>query len=184
MKNIFFFLILALLFTSCKKDDEENPDLPTSTAACSTNSGTFEIELLGEIHELLIDNQTNYTILYNWFGYEESAFVLDAKDANGLDLKLESALPGVINVGETTYTDVENPFDFMDIAAGGKNLRVSAVTFDVLESDLDMNDGIYKPVRATFSGIGHQDSVWTNGVPPQDTTYFSGGFCLNGAIFQ
>ena len=184
MKNTFFFLITALLFTSCKKDDEENPDLPSSTASCSTNSGTFEIEVLGETYELVIDNETNYTILYNWFGYEESNFVLLAKDENGLDLKLESALPGVINVGETTYTDVENYFDFMGLTAGGVHLRVSTITMDVLESELSMEDGIYRPLRATFSGIGHQDSVWTNGVPPEDTTYFSGGFCLNGAIFQ
>ena len=183
MKNIFFFLITALLFASCKKD-ADNPDVPAASESCSTNSGTFEIELLGDTHELVIDNETNYTILYNWFGYEESAFVLDGKDTDGIDLNFESGIPGVLNEGESTYTDVENGIDFMDIDAGSVHLRVSTITMNVLESDLDMNEGIYKPIRASFSGIGHQDSIWSNGVPPEDTTYFSGGFCLNGAIFQ
>ncbi len=111
----------------------------------------------------------------------ESNFVIDSKDQNGNPIYSELLLPGTFNNGTTTYTNDTLSVDFFTIDIDTFNLYISAVTFDVLESNLSQQDGIYRPVTVNFNGVAHS-FPWYAGQPPIDTIAISGSFCLNGII--
>jgi hypothetical protein len=177
MKNLILIPATILFLVSCNKDDN-NPDAP---ASCSTNTGSFDITLGGNSHQLVTDTETQFTILYNWFDEQNSSFVLAGKDQNGVAISVESALAGELNEGTINYNSDNYGFDFMDLDVGSNFMYVSDITFDVLESDLSGGDGIYRPLRSTFTGTAHS-YPWTNGEPAIDTMAFSGSFCLNGIV--
>ncbi|MBD3636380.1 MAG: hypothetical protein HUJ25_03485 [Crocinitomicaceae bacterium] len=176
-QNILFLIILLSGVTACKKNKDKDPE-PVN---CAYNSGSFEINVAGEDHELQLDSQTNFTIVYNWFGYEESAMVIIGKDQNAESVYIEMAVPGIITEGSTSYNNTDLDFDFFDIDLDTNGLYVSEVTFDVVESQFDSSQGIYTPIRANFSGTAHS-YPWVNGQPPSDTQTFSGSLCLNGLV--
>lgn len=181
------FLIFTLLL-SCNKDDDEdatagNSGNPTSPPAsnCATNSGYFTINFGNQFSELVLDSESQYTILYNWFGFEESAFIIDGEDQNSNDMYIELALPGKFKTGVKGYSTDSLNFDFFDFSIDTFSYYVSNVVFDVATSNLDASDGIYKPVNGSFTGIAHS-YPWFNGQAPTDTINISGTFCLNGMI--
>ena len=181
MKKI-FPLFLILLLCACNKDEEEAL-AETSAASCSTNSGSFDITIGGATYEMALNSESQFTILYNWYTEETSDFVLNSVSQNNKEIYIELGLPGTFNEGETTYLSSDFGFDFFDIDVDTFNYYVSEVTFDVIESNLNSQDGTYTPVRATFNGTAHS-YPWTNGQPPIDNLSFTGSFCLNGIILQ
>jgi hypothetical protein len=180
--GILFFALLAL--SSCKKDPEpaveENPE---PTYNCPTNSGYFNIDINGDHYELVVDEETQYTNVYNWFGDEESHFVIDGKNQLGGGLSVELFIPGKFNLGSTTYlADAIDP-DFFQIELDSLNLSVSNVEFNVTTSNLNINDGLYRPMEASFTGVACA-YPWTSGATPADTFSISGTICLNGGIMN
>jgi hypothetical protein len=97
-------------------------------------------------------------------------------------MSLAFSLPGTFNTGTTTYLDSDVNFDSFDIELDTIRYCTSEITFNVSESNLDSQDGVYKPVSATFTGVAHTYPL-TNGLPT-DTLIFTGSFCLNGIIMQ
>lgn len=180
----FIFLAFTFLF-SCKKEKTPLPStggIIFSQPNCSFNTGYFKIQINGESHELLVDSETHYTNLYNWFGYEESHFVIYGKDQNANLLNVGLALPGKFKLGSTTYYADSIDSEFFEMDIDTNNLYVSKVTFNVTTSELDV-DGIYKPMKATFTGTAHS-YPWYNGQAPSDTVNISGSICINGYIIQ
>jgi len=183
MKKITIFFLITLLW-ACHKDEETTvTPLTTNGPSCNTNSGSFNISIGDTNHIMVLNNQSQFTILYNWYGEESSAFVINSIDQNNEQIYIELRLPGTFNLGTTTYSHTDLDFDFFDIDLDTLSYYASEVTFNVTESDLDVQDGIYKPVVATFTGTAHS-YPWINGQPPIDTLSFSGTFCLNGVILQ
>ncbi|MBL1280727.1 MAG: hypothetical protein COA33_010660 [Fluviicola sp.] len=190
MKNTLYILTLCfsllIIATSCKKEENKtDPSTSSSTSGtsnyCYANQGKFEIDINGENFIMTPDSNTNFTILYNWFGLQESNFVISSNDQNNNSMSVETALPGTLNVGSTTYDAASLSPTFFTIYVDTFVMYVSTVTFDVTSSNLDLTDGIYKPVSATFTGVAHS-YPWINGQPPVDTVNISGTFCLNGVV--
>ncbi len=177
------FTISVFILFSCKKD--QNPtdggnggNLPS----CSENSGYFTLNLDGENFELVVDEETQFTNLYGWFEEDQSDFIIYGKDQNADYLQVELGLPGKFLVGSTTYSIDSLDNDFFTFNVGGNSkLYVSNVTFNVSTSNLIVSDGIYKPMKATYSGLAHS-YPWINGQAPADTFNISGSICLNGII--
>lgn len=178
MKKLIQIFLLSILLFSCKKEESTTTSNQTS---CSPNNGSFNLSIEGENYDMIVDNTTNFSILYNWYGNHESNFVIDSKDQNGNPIYSELLLPGSFNNGVTTYTNDTLSVDFFTIDIDTFNLYISEVTFEVLESNLSLQDGIYRPVTANFNGIAHS-FPWYAGQPPTDTIAISGSFCLNGVI--
>ena len=173
MKNSKYILLSVLLIViySCNKEDETVP-----TSSCDTNQGTFEVEILGNTYSMIDNPGTQFTIIYNAYGFQESAFIINAEDQNANELYVELALPGTFNTGTTNYSDL-----LFDIDVDTFNIYVSEASFTVSESDLNTQDGIYRPVVSTFTGTAHS-YPWISGQPPADTINISGSFCLNGLM--
>jgi hypothetical protein len=99
-----FIVLVFLVLLSCKKDQPQthssggNGTPGVSLPDCSENSGYFTIDVNGEHFELVVDSETQYTNLYNWFGYQESAFIIDGKDQNSSFMHTELALPDKFNL--------------------------------------------------------------------------------------
>ena len=130
---------------------------------------------------MIVDNTTLYSILHNWQDPNQTYFVLGATNQEGSPIGGEIHLPTRFILGSTFYTyDTIGP-EFFNLTVDTFSLYVSEVTFDVTESNLDPQSGIYSPVKATFHGVGHS-FPWISGQPPIDTIQFSGSFCLNGYI--
>jgi hypothetical protein len=183
---IFAFLFLGLGLTSCKKD--KNDDTPSNgtvanntVASCSTNSGSFEMTMSGNEHILQVNDQTNFTILYGWYGNQENNIVIIGEDQNGKPIYIEGILPGVLTLGSHHFNENDLGSDFFDIDLDTSAYYASELTVQVIQSNFNATEGIYKPIRGTFEGIGHS-YPWSNGQPPADTIAFSGEFCLNGFI--
>ncbi|MEX1192267.1 MAG: hypothetical protein WEA99_09855 [Brumimicrobium sp.] len=185
MKNvlIFTFLLLGLVLVSCKKDKDDNtlPNETISTPSCASNSGAFEIGLGGNQHILKINDQTHFTILYNWYGEEENNLVIIGEDQNDKSIYIEGILPEKLSIGSHHFN--ANDFDFFDIDLDTSNYYTSELTINVIESNLNLQEGVYKPIRGTFEGVGHS-YPWINGQPPADTITYSGEFCLNGFMME
>lgn len=181
---------MIALFWACHKDEEQpttststSPPVTTTVTSCNTNSGSFNINMGGTNHTMVVNNQSQFTILYNWYNEAVSAFIINSINQNNEQIYIELGLPGTFNEGTTTYSNSNLDFDFFNIDLDTLGYYVSEVTFNVTQSSLDTQDGIYKPVVATFSGTAHS-YPWTNGQPPIDTLSFTGDFCLNGIILQ
>ena len=168
-KHIALLMLTVLLTISCKKDD--------GAVSCEANSGSFEIEVNGNQRILQIDSETNYTLVYNWFGYQESALVIYGKDQHGKTLNVEMTIPGIINEGTHTYSSDL----YFQLTLDTVNVTADEATFNVLESEYSSSDGTYKPIRADFSGSG-EESYWSGGQQVEVPRTFSGSFCLNGLI--
>jgi len=176
-------LVFSILL-SCNKSQNnipeatENPPVLT-LPNCSEFSGYFTIDVDGNHYELVVDSTTQYTNLYNWFGYEESAFIIDGKDQNSSYMHIELGLPGKFKLGNTSYSLDPEMFE---IEIDTFNLNVSNVVFNVTTCNLD-SDGIYKPLKASFTGTAHSTS-WYNNEVPADTFNISGTLCLNVYIIN
>lgn len=187
MKNVllFAFLLVGLGLVSCKKDKDDDtlPNDTTSTSGCSSNSGAFEMSLGGNQHTLQINDQTHFTILYNWYGKLENNFVIIGEDQNSKSIYIEGILPEKLSVGSHHFTANDLDYDFFDIILDTSSYYTSELTINVIESNLNLQEGVYKPIRATFVGIAHS-YPWFNGQPPNDTIPYSGEFCLNGYMME
>jgi hypothetical protein len=167
-------ILLLCSFVSCNKPDE-------TTVSCPSNSGTFKITEGGITHELQITTETQFSILYNWYGNSENNIVIDGVDQNNKLIYIEIILPGELTVGSHTFNSGDLGHDFMDIALDTSSYYTSEVTYTIEESDLDSGEGVYKPIKGSFSGTAHS-YPWINGQQPTDNHVFSGEFCLNGVI--
>lgn len=182
------FLLLGLGFASCKKD-KDNDTTPNGTLSssnppnCSINSGAFEISMAGSDHILQVNDQTHFTILYNWYGEQENNLVIIGEDQNGKSIYIEGILPGVLSLGTHHFNGNDLDSDFFEIDLDTSSYYTSELTLTVFESTLIPQEGVYKPIRGTFEGVGHS-YPWFNGQPPTDTITYSGEFCLNGAIVE
>lgn len=170
---------------SCNKKDVNTPLTNgnngfTPVPNCVAFTGHFSITINGEQSDLVVDNETHYTNVYNWFGYEESAFVIDGKDQNTNPILVELALPGKFSLGSKTYSTDSLDLDFFGIDIDTNSFYVSNVTFNVVESNLDV-DGMYKPMRANFTGIAHSIGTLSN-PNPGDTVSINGSICINTYI--
>ena len=179
-------VLVLLVLLSCKKEQTQTPppgaNGPTGVSACSENSGSFTIDINGEHYELAVDSATQYIIVYNWYDEQVSSFAIEGKDQNSNYMYIEFSIPGKFNLGSTTYSTNSVGYEFFDIIIDTLSYNVSNVVFDVTTSNLDTSIGIYKPVKASFTGVAHS-ITWTYGQePPVDTVNISGAFCLNGAI--
>lgn len=179
-------LLLSLIFVSCKK--EQNPTTsaannPISLPDCGENSGYFKMDVDGTEYRLVVNPETHFTILYDWFGYQESHFVIEGIDQNSKTLMVGVALPGKFKLGSNTYSIDSLDQDFFEIDVDTFHYYVSKVTFNVATSNLSQTDGMYRPVKASFTGIAHP-YPWYNGQAPADTVHINGIFCLNGFIMQ
>lgn len=190
MKQVFLFafLLIGLGFVSCKKekDDEtlSNETLSNNNPPnCSLMSGSFEIDLAGNQHTLLINNQTHFTILYNWYGEQENGFVIIGEDQNNKSVNIEGILPEKLTVGTHQFNPDGKNTEFFDIDIDTSNYYSSKLIINVIQSNLNLQEGMYKPIRATFEGIAHS-YPWSSGQPPADTISYSGEFCLNGYIME
>ena len=185
---LFAFLILGLGFVSCKKD-KDNDSTPNGTLSssnppnCAFNSGAFEISIEGNQHHLQVNNQTHFTILYNWYGEQENHFVIIGENQNSKSFYVEGILPETLSLGSHHYSGNDLYFDFFDIDIDTSAYYTSDLTIHVFESNLNLQEGVYKPIRATFEGIAHS-YPWSSGQPPADTISFSGEFCLNGYMME
>lgn len=175
-----FLALLGSLTLSCKKPaTTQTPTAPE----CALNTGSYSITIEGNTFDMVLDTNTNFTILYNWFGNQETNFVLYGADQNGNSMSVELFVPGILHLGSTTYSSVALASDFFDIDIDTFSLYVSSVVFNVSKSNLNMQEGMYKPVVATFHGTAHS-YPWINGQAPADTLAFSGSFCLNGFVMH
>jgi len=177
--------LLFLVLLSCKKEKTPAPNPQSGGTSinspnCSFNTGHFKINIHGQSFELVVDSETHYTNLYNWSGYEESHFVIYGKDQNTNPMYVGFALPGKFKLGSTSYSADSLGSDFFEIDIDTFSLYVSNVVFNVTISDLDV-DGIYKPLKATYTGKAHS-YPWYNGQAPSDTLNISGNICINGFI--
>ena len=174
---MFSFLILL----SCKKDNNppaiENGSLQ---AGCDVNSGYFTADFNGQHYELVRDPETQFTNLYGWYEPDQSDFIIYGKDQNANPLQVELGLPGKFKLGTTTYSQ-DSLGDFLTMDFDTLYVYFSSIELNVTVSNLDLNDGMYKPVKATYSGLAHS-FPWINGQAPADTFNISGSFCLNGFI--
>lgn len=175
------FLVSVMVLLSCKKDN--NPPAEENVSAqpgCATNTGYFTIDVNGQHYELVRDAETHFTSLYGWFEPDKTDFVIYATDQNANPMQIELGLPGKFTLGTTTYTN-DSFEDFFTMDVDTLNLYFSYVEFNVTTSNLDVNDGVYKPLKATYTGVAHS-YPWINGQAPADTFNISGSFCLNGYI--
>jgi len=177
MKQLLLSIFAAIALISCNKDEVPEDSPNSSSASCSTNSGTFEIEVEGVNHTLQLTNETHYSIVYNWFGNEETSFVIYGENQNGQTLDVEFGIAGVIEEGNFNYGSEL----FFQLSLDTTSFSPTQTNLEVLESDLSANEGIYKPIRANFSGTG-VEKVWDNGQQISTNKSFSGSFCLNGII--
>ncbi len=178
MKSLLFKLsVILFCVTSCNKPDNNTPK------TCDTNTGSFIIALNGADYDMVVNTETQFTILYNWSGDSQTEFVIDSEDQNGNAMSVEFAIPGEFSKGSSSFSNTTLDNDFFTIDVDTFNLYVSSVTFDVSKSSLNSQDGTYKPVVSTFNGTAHS-FPWTNGQPPVNTISFNGSFCLNGIILQ
>lgn len=178
-------VLVFLVLLSCKKDQNQAPS-PVGNGplpACSENSGYFTIDINGEHFELAVDSATQYSNLYNWLDNQESIFVINGKDQNSSFMHIEMALPGKFNLGSTTYSTDSLAHDFFNIYIDTFGLYVSNVVFNVTTSNLDTTVGMYKPLKASFTGTAHS-YPWYYEQVPADTVNISGAFCLNGVIIS
>jgi hypothetical protein len=103
------------------------------------------------------------------------------EDQNGKPIYIEGILPGVLTLGSHHFNENNLGSDFFDIDLDTSAYYASELTVQVIQSNFNTTEGMYKPIRGTFEGIGHS-YPWSNGQPPADTIAFSGEFCLNGFI--
>lgn len=181
MKRLSTLLLIPILLLSCNKDEDDQPN--NQPPACATNSGNFDISINGSNYAMVVNTETHFSILYNWSGNNATEFVIDAKDQNNNSLYIELGIPGKFVTGSSTHNNTDLDSDFFTIDVDTFNLYVSSVTFAVSQSNLIQEEGVYKPVAATFNGTAHS-FPWSNGQPPVNTISFSGSFCLNGVILQ
>lgn len=185
---LFAFLLLGLGFTSCKKD-KDNDTTPNGTLSssnppnCSLNSGAFEIDLGGSQHTLQVNNQTHFTILFNWYGEQENHLVIIGEDQNNKSIYIEGILPDKLSVGPHHFNGNDLGVDFFDVDIDTLAYYTSELTINIVQSNLNLQEGIYKPIRGTFEGVGHS-YPWSSGQPPTDTITYSGEFCLNGYMME
>lgn len=175
MKIIFKIIIIQICLLACDKPEVEE------SSSCNSNNGSFNIGINGNNFDMVVDSETQFTILYNWSGTNETEFVIDSKDQNGNPMSIEVDFPGQFSTGTTTHSSSTLDFDFFTIDVDTFNLYVSSVTFEVSESNLNSQDGTYNPVMSSFSGTAHS-YPWTSGQPPINTLNINGSFCLNGMI--
>ncbi|MBK9191375.1 MAG: hypothetical protein IPM77_07590 [Crocinitomicaceae bacterium] len=179
IKDTLFIKIIyiSIIAVSCNKSDDNG----NSSDECAPNSGSFNVDVNGNNYDMIVNSETQFTILYNYSGTNETEFIIDSKDQNGNPMNIELAFPGQFNNGTTAYSNDVLDFDFFTIDVDTFNLYVSSVTFEVSESDFNSQDGTYNPVISSFTGTAHS-FPWTNGQPPLNTLSISGSFCLNGII--
>lgn len=168
------FLIPVILF-SCQKDNEPNTNTIDS---CFPNSGSFSISIKDSTYDMVIDENTQFTIFYNYYTPNGNDFILDAEHQHGGELYVEAILPSLFSIGTHEYYSSTLPFDLFNISLDTFSLYVSEATFDVSQSVLGEQGIIYEPIVATFDGIAHSYPLY-NGQPPRDTVLVSGSFCLN-----
>lgn len=184
----FTFLILGLSFVSCKKEKDNEPQ-PSGTSSgntppnCSLLSGSFEINMGGNQHSLQVNNQTHFTILYNWYEEQENNFVLIGEDQNNKSINIEGVLPETLSVGTHQFNSDGKNIEFFDIYLDTSSYYSSKLIINVVQSNLNLQEGMYKPIRATFEGVAHS-YPWSSGQPPADTINYSGEFCLNAYIME
>jgi hypothetical protein len=176
--QIIFTALLMLSVISCKKDKEDENN-QSSQNTCPTNSGYFEINMGGSEHILKIDDETNYTILYGWYEENQNGMVIIGSDKNDKSIYIEGNITGKLTVGSHSL-DFDN-YDFLSIDIDTSSYYTSELTFQITQSNLSPHEGIYKPIRGTFTGTAHS-YPWSSGEPPADTISYSGKFCLNGWI--
>jgi hypothetical protein len=162
---------------SCNKDDND-PNTPEPPTSCSANSGSFDVTILGNDYQMVIDAETHFSILYNWYSPLQTDFILDAKDQNGNSLDVESQIDGPFIEGQSDYENA-----YFDLDVDTFNLQVSAISYDVIKSDLNEGEGIYYPIKATFTATAHSSPTFAN-PNPTDSYALIGSFCLNGVILQ
>lgn len=184
---LFIFLLFGLGFVSCKKDKEDTQPNETlsnnNSPNCSLNSGSFEISLGGSQHILQVNDQTHFTILYNWYGEQENNFVLIGEDQNSKSIYIEGILPEILTVGTHQFDADGKNAEFFDIDLDTSSYYSSKLIINVTQSNLNLQEGAYKPITATFEGIAHS-YPWFSGQPPADTISYSGEFCLNGYMME
>lgn len=168
-------LLLGLGFLSCKKD--KNNEAP---ASCSKKSGSFEITADGNTYTLQLDDETQYTIVYGWYFEGGNEWAINGKDQNDNWLYLECVLPGKLPKGTHDFNVNTSEF-FFSISLDPKGFSSTEMTFEIVESKFDSQNGVYKPISGTFSGVGIQSTESFSQDPP-DTIQFSGKFCLNEVI--
>ena len=182
-RSVGAFAFISFILLSCKKEPGLTPTSANGntvySADCAENSGYFNINLDGQHHNLVLDSTTQYTNLYNWFGEDESHFVVIGSNQNSNPIYIEMALPGKFKLGTTTYSIDSLDQDFFDLSIDTFSLYVSKVTFNVSVRDLNLIYGMFRPVKASFTGVAHH-YPWYNNQAPADTVIISGDFCLNG----
>lgn len=174
-------LISTLVLLSCKKNNNP-PNFANGSgqSGCAVNTGYFNVDFNGQHYELTRDAETQFTNLYGWFEPDKSDFIIYGKDQNANPLSVELGLPGKFKLGTTAYSQ-DSLGDFLTMEVDTLYLYFSYIKINVTSSNLDLNDGMYKPLQATYSGLAHS-FPWINGQAPADTFNISGSFCLNGLI--
>ncbi len=62
---ILILLMGSILLFSCKKKEATSA---SSQNSCSPNNGYFSITVEGVDYDMVVDNTTHFSILYNWYG--------------------------------------------------------------------------------------------------------------------
>ena len=89
MKKI-FPLFLILLLCACNKDEEDSPIPGTTELSCSTtNTGDFNITIDGANHVMAFNDQSHFSILYNWYTEGASDFIFNSLSQNNEDMSIE-----------------------------------------------------------------------------------------------
>lgn len=180
-KIVGLFLISVVLLLSCKKDNNPPPTVNVpEQPGCALNSGYFTADFNGQHYELVRDQETQFTNLYGWYEPGKSDFIIYGKDQNAKTLQVELGLPGRFKLGTTAYSQ-DSLGDFLTMDFDTLHVYFSYIELNVTVSNLDVNDGMYKPLKGTYSGLAHS-FPWINGQAPADTFNISGSFCLNGYI--
>ena len=81
MKKILTVLIILSIW-SCNKDEGSDSPQPTIVTNCSANSGNFDITIGGQTYTMALNDQSQFTILYNWYDAETSSFIVNTNDQN------------------------------------------------------------------------------------------------------
>lgn len=178
MKLYKLIFLIPILYFSCKKDNQPNSNTGT---ACSPNSGYFNITINDSEFDMVLDSNTQFSILYNYFSPDQNDFIIYCKDQNENQMGIEAGFPGRFHNGPNTFSSDTLDADFFTISVDTFDVYVSEVTFDVSNCFLGELGIMYEPIVATFQGIAHS-FPWQNGQPPIDTVIVSGSFCLNRYI--
>lgn len=178
-KTILFLIGLFLILIACNKDEENND--PENIQSCSSNSGSFDITVAGNEHVLQIQEGTHFTIVYNWFGDEENNISIIGEDQNDNSIYIEGLFPGVFTEGSHYFNPGQNGDVYFDFDLDIEDYSATEITFEIIESNFNSAEGLYKPIKATISGSAEY-KTYPNGVEVINTTSFTGNFCLNGGI--